>query len=108
MKSAASLLATLAYLGHSANAAPHAAAPSCATTLSSSIAAPSLAPGYSGRLVSTGLSAPRGIIFDSAGHLLVVQQGVGVEALTLDSQAGACVTEASRKTVISDTSVSVY
>lgn len=78
----------------------------CTLSASTAVPAPSVAPGYSVRLVATNLTAPRGIIFDSAGHLLVVQQGVGVEALTLTDNGGSCVGVTSRKTVVADSTVS--
>jgi len=37
------------------------------------------------------LNAPRGIIFDASGHLLVVQQGYGISSLALTDDGGACV-----------------
>ena len=76
-------------------------------TVSSSVPAPSVAPGYGAQLVATGLTKPRGITFDQQGHLLVVEQNSGVTALTLDDAGGACVSEKSRQTVVNDTSVSI-
>ncbi|KAF7324002.1 Soluble quino protein glucose dehydrogenase [Mycena kentingensis (nom. inval.)] len=45
------------------------------------------------------LISPRGIIFDSAGNLLAVQQGVGIVGFTLNTDGSA----KSRKTVLSNT-----
>ncbi len=59
--------------------------------------------------MATGLTNPRDMIFDTSGHLLVssasrgsydtvlniskvVQQGAGVQALTLKDNGGKCVT----------------
>ncbi len=52
-------------------------AQSCATTLSASVAAPSVASGYEVALVATGLKSPRDIVFDTAGRMLVrfISQG---------------------------------
>jgi hypothetical protein len=58
------------------------------------------------QLVATGLSKPRGIEFDTAGNLLVVEQGTGdLTALTLQDNGG-CVAVSSMNTVISGQSVS--
>lgn len=64
---------------------------------------PSVASGYAATLVATGLSSPRGAIFDASGHLLVVERGKGVTALTFDGagQAGCVVeNEGKRKAVV--------
>lgn len=87
-------------LGNVANAQT-----SCPTTVASSVPAPSVAPGFEARLVGNGLTYPRGMIFDSAGHLLVVDRGVGVKALTLKDNGGTCVTVKTTKLVIADTTV---
>lgn len=65
--------------------------------------APNVAPGYSANVVLNGLSAPRGLIFDSAGNLLIVEQGLkGVRIAKLSTDG--CV--ASSKQLINDTTVS--
>lgn len=43
----------------------------CATTISASVPAPSVASGYEAALVATGLTNPRDMVFDTSGHLLV-------------------------------------
>jgi glucose/arabinose dehydrogenase len=79
---------------------------SCSSTLTAAYAAPSVASGYAARLVATGLTSPRGIKFDIAGNLLVVEEGVGITALRFeDGDGGSCVSLASRDTVISDESL---
>lgn len=80
------------------------AASKCATTLTPAkpYPAPSVASGYVARLVATGLTSPRGIKFDSEDHLLVVEQTVGVTALTLNDAGQGCIIEKSRNTVITD------
>src|SRR2546430_573963 len=79
---------------------------SCSVTLTASYAAPSVAAGYEARLIANGLIAPRGIIFDNQGHLLVVEQGVGIVGLTLADDGGACLSLTSKQTIIDDTTVS--
>ena len=67
------------------------------TSVDASVAASSVARGYVFRLVANGLSRPRKIHFDDEGHLLVVDTGVGVRALTKKTRA----VDASRKTCLS-------
>jgi len=64
--------------------------------------APSVAPGYAARLVANGLQSPRSIVFDSKGRLLVVQQGLGIQALTFDDGGGECVSVKSKDDVVRD------
>jgi glucose/arabinose dehydrogenase len=78
---------------------------SCSVTLTASYPTPSVAAGFSARLIANGLTAPRGIIFDSQGHLLVVEQGSGIVALSLTDDGGDCLSVASKGTVVNDTSV---
>ena len=81
-------------------------APTCSTTLTPKNAAPSIASGWETRVVATGLTNPRGIIFDSSGHLLVVQQGKGIGSLSLTDNGGACVIAGQPSDVILDGTVS--
>jgi glucose/arabinose dehydrogenase len=96
--SAAALLASLAPLLCVASAQT-----TCTTSLIPSYPA-TVASGYQIGLVATGLARPRGIHFDKAGHLLVVEAPRNAEteifALSLDDGGGICVREASRKTVV--------
>lgn len=78
---------------------------SCATSVSTSVPEPSLAPGYEARIVATGLKNPRGIIFDQQGNLLVVEKQTGVTALTLNDAGGSCLSEQQRRTVVNDNTV---
>lgn len=56
--------------------------------------------------MATGLIDPRSIEFDSAGNLLVVQAGAGIESLQLQDNGGTCVTVKSKKTVVQASAVS--
>lgn len=78
---------------------------SCSVTLTASYPTPSVAAGFSARLIANGLTTPRGIIFDSQGHLLVVEQGSGIVALSLTDDGGDCLSVASKGTVVNETSV---
>lgn len=80
-------------------------APTCSTTLTPKNAAPSVASGWEARVVATGLTNPRGIIFDSSGHLLVVQQGKGIGSLSLTDNGGACVIAGQPSDVILDSTL---
>ncbi|KAK4560445.1 hypothetical protein LTR86_005641 [Recurvomyces mirabilis] len=81
------------------------AAASCSPTLTASYAAPSVAEGYVARLVAQNLTTPRGIIFDSQGTLLVVEQSSGIVALNIVDSGKGCLSVGSRKTVINDTTL---
>lgn len=76
----------------------------CSSTLTAAYAAPSVASGYAARLVATGLTLPRGIKFDTAGNLLVVEEGVGVTAMRFEDDGGSCVNLNSQGTIIADES----
>jgi glucose/arabinose dehydrogenase len=69
-----------------------------------------VAAGYQVGLVATGLARPRGIHFDKAGHLLVVEApksgSPAITALSLEDNSGSCVGETSRKVVVQDQGVS--
>ena len=75
----------------------------CTSSLRPSYSA-TVASGYQIGLVATGLSSPRGIQFDKAGNLLVVEAPKNgesaISALGLQDGGGICIGEASRKIVI--------
>jgi DNA-binding beta-propeller fold protein YncE len=48
-------------------------------------------PGWRAAVITNGLTSPRGIAFDKAGNLLVVQSGKGVSALKLNPTTGCLV-----------------
>lgn len=78
-------------------------ASSCSTTLEPETTEPTVAKDYVARLVANGLSEPRGIKFDTEGHLLVVEQYLGLTAITFDDAGDGCVIESERKTILNDT-----
>ena len=79
---------------------------SCPTTLTpTNSIKPSIASGYQAALVATGLTDPRSIEFDSAGNLLVIQAGAGIESLQLQDNGGTCVSVRSKKTVVQASAV---
>jgi hypothetical protein len=77
----------------------------CDHALAPSYAAPSMAPGYTARLIETGLTKPRGIMFDTEGRLLVVQAGMGLTTMELDDSDDDCVSVRSHDMLVSDSSV---
>ncbi|KAK0924463.1 hypothetical protein LTR29_018159 [Friedmanniomyces endolithicus] len=97
--------ATLLTGAAAASSSTTAIAATCSSTLTASYAAPSVASGYVARLVANNLTKPRGIKFDSNGALLVVEQNVGITALTLADAGQGCLSVASRKTVINDSTL---
>ena len=74
-----------------AQAASAQASKSCASALQPSYPAPSLAPGYKAQLIARNLTKPRGLIVDSDGQLLVVQQQVGITSLRIQDQDGCII-----------------
>jgi hypothetical protein len=76
------------------------------SVLSATYAAPVLLSGWQAQLVATGLTSPRSILFDSNGHLLVVQSGHGVLNLELADGGGTCVGVAHKTYLINSTDVS--
>lgn len=60
----------------------------CASALRPSYPAPSLAPGYKAQLIARNLTKPRGLIVDSDGRLLVVQQQLGIVSLRIRDRGG--------------------
>ena len=78
---------------------------SCSNSLKPAYPAPSLAPGFEAQLVATNLIKPRGIMFDTAGRLLVVQSGYGLTSLELDDGGGDCVSVNGSHDVVVDSSV---
>lgn len=71
----------------------------CPSTLTPRNGAPVAAAGYQARLIANGLTKPRGLVFDSVGHLLVVQNGAGIASLTLQEDDMGCVSLAEKATV---------
>ncbi|KAG8531394.1 uncharacterized protein KY384_003023 [Bacidia gigantensis] len=65
---------------------------------------PITASGWKWSVVSTNISNPRSLQFDSAGRLIVLQSGHGITALTLEDDGGNCVGETSRKVLKEDAS----
>jgi glucose/arabinose dehydrogenase len=65
-------------------------AAACPSPLAPANGAPSVAPGFHVQVIANKLRNPRGLAFDSAGGLLVVQQGHGISRLSLTGD-GACV-----------------
>ena len=61
---------------------------------------PSVASGYNLQVVATGLSDPRGVAFDSQGHLLVVEQETGVISSHVISDSNGCVTAGQSTNVV--------
>ena len=78
---------------------------SCGPSPSGSVQ-PSIASGYSMQVVATGLSDPRGIMLDGAGHLLVVESGRGVVSAHTLADNNGCVSISSSMDVTASLAVS--
>ena len=87
-------------------ALPVLAQSSCSTTLKPSNAVqPTAASGFRAQLVVNGLSKPRSLQFDSAGNLLVVEQGLGngsITAIQINDNGATCLEVARKSTVIAN------
>jgi glucose/arabinose dehydrogenase len=72
----------------------------CPSSIAPAHGAPSVAPGFRVQVIANNLRDPRGIAFDSAGGLLVVERGHGISRVQLSGD-GACVkqTGATQKVV---------
>ncbi|KAK3945536.1 putative glucose sorbosone dehydrogenase [Diplogelasinospora grovesii] len=75
----------------------------CPNVLTPSYPAPVVGDGYAAQLIVSGLSKPRGIIFDSNGALLVVQAGTGILHLSLDDHGGTCLQSGKTVNLINNT-----
>ena len=75
------------------------ASTTCALALQPSYPAPSLAPRYNAQLIARNLTKPRGLIVDSDGQLLVVQQQVGITRLRIQDHDG-CVSVSKRTDLV--------
>lgn len=70
---------------------------------------PSMASGYTAKVVMNGLKNPREIVFDPLGNLLALEQGGGgVRYIKLTDNGGTDVCSASSKTLINDRTVRIY
>jgi hypothetical protein len=100
-------LSTILLIGHLAFVVQgQSSSSSCSTTISNSYPAPSVASGWEARLITKDIKAPRGIIFDSEGHLLVVSKSFGIVNLELKDNGGTCITVAKQTTLIESPDVS--
>ena len=79
---------------------------SCFTSLTpTNSVQPSVASGYRAQLIATGLATPRGIQFDKAGNLLVIETKNGngsVSVLGLKDNGGTCLSVTSHTTLATD------
>ncbi|OIW24899.1 soluble quino protein glucose dehydrogenase [Coniochaeta ligniaria NRRL 30616] len=82
------------------------AAGSCPTVLTSSnYDAPVVGSGYTAQLVVTGLTKPRGLIFDKSGALLVVESGVGITRIQFNDRGGTCLVQDKSSALVRDDSL---
>jgi glucose/arabinose dehydrogenase len=83
-----------------------AAAAACPSSIAPAHGAPSVAPGFQVQVVANNLRKPRGIQLDSAGGLLVVEQGYGISRVPLTGD-GACVRQnGATQVIVADENVS--
>jgi hypothetical protein len=75
----------------------------CPAKFTSKTGDPNMSNGFTARVIGNGFNNPRSLLFDSAGHLLVVEKGRGITAVTLDG--GDCVNIVGRTSVVADSTV---
>lgn len=73
----------------------------CPSSIAPRNGAPSVAPGFRAQVVANGLTEPRGLQFDSAGGLLVVEQERGISRINFEGD-GACVRQRGGTTRVVD------
>ncbi|GMK57986.1 hypothetical protein CspeluHIS016_0500180 [Cutaneotrichosporon spelunceum] len=78
------------------------AAAKCSNNLQPEYDNPVPAQGWSWRLVANGLTKPRSITFDSAGALLVLDEGAGVNRLVLQDDGNTCLSVKEKTVVVAD------
>ncbi|KAF2271537.1 uncharacterized protein EI97DRAFT_504937, partial [Westerdykella ornata] len=76
-------------LAHAQSTAAAASAECPSSTIEPLHARPSVASGWSARVVASGLTRPRRMVFDGEGGLLVVEWGVGIARVRVGG--GGCV-----------------
>lgn len=91
----------LASVALTAKAQSSSTAAACPSSIAPAHGAPSVAPGFRVQVVANNLRRPRGIQFDSAGGLLVVEQGHGISRVPLTGD-GACVRQNGATQVVVD------
>lgn len=64
-----------------------------------------MASGFTSKVLLSGLKAPRGMVFDTAGNLLVVEQGGGGVRLVTLAESGGSVCVTASKQIVADSSV---
>lgn len=77
----------------------------CPDVLKPSYQAPVVGSGWTAQLIAKDLKDPRGIIFDSKGHLLVVEQGSGIKRLTFHDKGGTCLVQTGSETIVGNKDV---
>lgn len=99
-------LAALTHPGPSnAQTTTSSASGACPTVLTPSYSAPVVGSGYVAQLIVSKLKSPRGLLFDSKGALLVVQQGSGIVHVEFDDKGGTCLLVKKTTTLIDDSNV---
>ncbi|KAK7745235.1 hypothetical protein SLS62_009864 [Diatrype stigma] len=77
----------------------------CGDVLTPSYPAPVVGSGWTARLIVTGLKDPRGLLFDSSGNLLVVEQEAGIRRLSFTDGGDTCLQVAENTQVVQNSNV---
>jgi hypothetical protein len=76
-------------------------------TLKASYAAPVLSDGWEATLIANDLTAPRGIVFDTEGGLLVIDKGVGIVRYEFNYGGSGCLTVSQKTSLVNYTGVRI-
>jgi glucose/arabinose dehydrogenase len=77
-------------------------------TLKPDYPAPVTQNGWTSQLVYKELDNPRGILFDSAGNLLVIDRSEGIVRLAFDDGEGTCLSVSSKTLVVNSDDVRYF
>lgn len=80
----------------------------CSNVLKSSYSAPVVGSGWVAQLVATNLTKPRSILWDNSGHLLVVEQGIGIRRLSFNDNGTTCLEVSDSSSVVEDGDVRLF
>jgi hypothetical protein len=77
-----------------------AAQQNCVNTLHPNYNKPVVAGGWTYRLIASGFTRPRSIIFDQKGALLLVDSRIGIVHTTFEDYGGTCLSVSEKKVLI--------
>lgn len=103
-----SLAVVAALLGHGMRVVAQQSSDECPSILKPSNGDPVVGSGWTAQLIAQNLTAPRSIVFDQNGALLVVQKGSGIVRITFTDNGGTCLVVNQTTTVVDNADVSAH